>query len=205
MIHLPRPSRKTIRLPAAGYALPGTAWLGTIGTAGRVAAFADPALARAVATLLDDRCTAIGSTLGVYCLMPDHVHLLVQITAGNLIDVVRDAKSRTTRLWWQHGGVGPLWQRSFYDPGLCAPAAYDHAFTYILENPVRAGLVPDWPDYPYLGGAFLTPHPATTAPMIGPIAPATTIPASYPPAGPVPNASPAPNTVGEGPVPNPGA
>ncbi len=157
MIHLPRPSRNTIRLPAAGYALPGTAWLGTIGTAGRVAAFADPALARAVATLLDDRCTAIGSTLGVYCLMPDHVHLLVQITAGNLIDVVRDAKSRTTRLWWQHGGTGPLWQRSFHDRGLRTPDSYYHALAYILNNPVRASLVADWTDLPFLGGASVRP------------------------------------------------
>jgi REP element-mobilizing transposase RayT len=60
--------------------------------------FADPTLACAVATLLDDRCTAMGSSLDAYCLMPDHVHLLLQITVGNLIHVVRDAKSRTTRL-----------------------------------------------------------------------------------------------------------
>lgn len=40
----------------------------------------------------------MGSSLDAYCLMPDHVHLLLQITVGNLIHVVRDAKSRTTRL-----------------------------------------------------------------------------------------------------------
>lgn len=87
--------------------------------------------------------------------MPDHAHLLVQITTGNLIDALRDAKSGTTHLWWRHGGHGPLWQRSFHDTGLRTPTDYDRAFAYILDNPVRAGLVEHWADYPFLGGAYL--------------------------------------------------
>jgi putative transposase len=94
----PTPARKPIRLSDAAYAVPGSAWLVTIGTADRVPAFTTPELAHAVMALLEDRCAAMGSTLETYCLMPDHLHLSLHITEGNLIDIIRDAKSRTTRL-----------------------------------------------------------------------------------------------------------
>ena len=161
MTSSPAPSRKPIRLPDAAYAVPGSAWLITIGTAGRIPAFTDPALADAVTSLIETRCTVMGSSLEAYCLMPDHLHLLLHVTEGNLTDIVRDIKSRTTRLWWQHGGTGTLWQRSFHDRGLRTANAYDDTLTYLLNNPVRAGLVTDWTDYPFLGGIAVRPSPPT--------------------------------------------
>ena len=98
----------------------------------------------------------MAGSLDLYCLMPDHAHLLIQITGISLVDVIRDIKSRSTRLWWAHGGVGTLWQRSFHDEGLRTPKAYEDAATYILDNPVLAGLVTDWADYPFIGGTLLT-------------------------------------------------
>ncbi len=196
-----RPSRKPIRLPAGAYAVPGSAWLVTIGAADRAHVFADHALARAVTALLEERCPAMGATLDAYCLMPDHAHLLLQITTGNLIDVVRDAKSRTTHLWWNHDGSGPLWQRSFHDRGLRTPAHYDLACAYILENPVRAGLVAAWSDYPFLGGAYLSPplaHPTHDPPT----APSTQSAVGE---GPVPSPSPTPSPAPDGHHPSPTA
>jgi hypothetical protein len=37
--------------------------------------------------------------------------------------------------------------------------AVDHeaAVKYVIENPVRAGLVPSWQDYPFVGGALVRP------------------------------------------------
>jgi len=149
------PERKRIRLPSGAYLIPGSAWLVTIDTADRAAHFADADLAHQVADLLCNRCLALGATLDAYCLMPDHAHVLVQIGRTGLVDLVRDVKSRSTRIWWRHGGAGPLWQRSFHDRSIRSPADHDRAVAYVLHNPVRAGLVADWRDYPLLGGALI--------------------------------------------------
>ena len=45
--------------------------------------------------------------LDLYCFIPDHAHLLIQIKSTSLIDYYV-MKSRTTRAWWADGDVGPL-------------------------------------------------------------------------------------------------
>jgi REP element-mobilizing transposase RayT len=159
--------RKRIRLDLDAYRVPGSAWFVTIGCAGRVPAFADPGFAAAVAGLLVARCAALGTGLHLWCLMPDHAHLIVAIRTTGLVDLLQDVKGRSTRLWWAHGGAGTLWQRSFHDRGLRDAEAFEAAVRYVLHNPVEAGLVADWAEYPWLGGVLLTgednPPTATVA------------------------------------------
>ncbi|HEY7036536.1 MAG TPA: transposase [Thermomicrobiales bacterium] len=150
-----RPQRKRIRLPAAAYSEPGRTWHVTLAIEGREAVFAYLPLAEDVARLIRDRCVAMATELHLYCLMPDHAHLVVQVNRIDLVNVVRDIKSRSTRLWWSHGGHGSLWQRSFIDRGLWTTQDYDRAVDYVLNNPVKAGIVADWQEYPLLGGSLL--------------------------------------------------
>ena len=151
-----QPERKRIRLPADAYREAGSAWLVTIGTAGRVAVFADVGVGRDVVAVFRDRCRARRVGLDAVCLMPDHAHLLVQIMDGaRLVDVVGDLKSNSTRRWWAQGGTGPLWQRSFHDRGLRTARDYERAAVYLLDNPVRAGLVEEWEEYPLIGGTLV--------------------------------------------------
>ncbi|MGH2535381.1 MAG: REP-associated tyrosine transposase [Thermomicrobiales bacterium] len=159
-----RPSRKTIRLPAGAYREAGSAWHVTLGTIDREArVFADRALAGAVVAAIEERCAARDAGLDLCCLMPDHCHMVIQIKTTGLIDVMGDVKSRTTRIWWTHGGAGPLWQRSFHDHGLRTARDYEETVRYVLENPVRAGLVEDWADYPFIGGALIGPPDGETS------------------------------------------
>jgi len=154
------PERKRIRLPADAYLVPGSAWLVTIGTHERGAFFTDSDLAKLVARIIQDRCAARGAVLAAFCLMPDHAHLLLQITRSGLVDVIGDVKSNSTRAWWRHGGTGPLWQRSFHDRGIRHPNDYERAAVYVLENPIRAALVTNWPDYSHLGGTLVDDQPS---------------------------------------------
>ena len=149
------PERKRIRLPTDAYLLPGSAWLVTIGTQGRAAVFADAVLAGEVMGVVRDRCAARGAILDAFCLMPDHAHLLLQVRRSGLVDVVGDVKSNATRVWWRRGGNGALWQRSFHDRGIRDARDYERAAVYVLENPVRAGLMGDWGEYPFVGGALV--------------------------------------------------
>ena len=129
-----------IRLPSESYALPGTAWLVSIATVDRVRAFAVPAFGGLIAAIFEEQADALEVGLDLYCLMPDHAHMLIQIKTTSLVDYIRDVKSRTTREWWTDGGTGPLWQRSFHDRGIRTSGDYEAAVAYILHNPVNANL-----------------------------------------------------------------
>ena len=87
--------------------------------------------------------------------MPDHVHLLVATTHGNLVDHVSAVKSAPTRVWWKHGGRGVLWQRSFHDEGNRSASIFAQALEYVVGNPVEAGLVARWTDYPLIAGSMI--------------------------------------------------
>jgi REP element-mobilizing transposase RayT len=128
----------------------------TVAVEGRLGkVFEDETLAGHVVVATVERCAARGAILELFCLMPDHLHLLVRVGAVGLVDVVGDAKSRATRVWWAHGGKGALWQRSFHDHGIRGRRDFNEAIRYIVENPVKAGLVEDWADYPFTGGALI--------------------------------------------------
>lgn len=144
--------RKTIRLPAPTYNEPGLRALITMATADRQPTFADVNLAKDCVDLL--RSYAVHHSVAVlgYCLMPDHMHLLLRVDGETgIVDFVRIYKSATTRRWWQSGASGQLWQRSFHDHLLRDREEETEYLTYILMNPVRAGLADAWEHYSYSG------------------------------------------------------
>ena len=107
---------------------------------------------RLIIELIVEESARMRVTLIAYCLMPDHVHLLVRPEGGeNVVDFVRRVKSRATRVYWSEGGAGRLWQRGFYDHILREDEDLEHVVRYVLANPVRAGLVSELTEYPYSG------------------------------------------------------
>jgi putative transposase len=89
------------------------------------------------------------SDLMAVCVMPDHVHLLLEPISGNLIDVISKWKSFTTHLIWKEGHKEKVWQRSFYDHALRKEEDFIKVADYIVYNPVRKGLVKNWKEYAY--------------------------------------------------------
>ena len=77
-------------------------------------------------------------TLIAYCLMPDHLHLLVQgmPECKDLKEYVGGFKSYTNKIAGRK-----LWQRGFYEHVLRKDEVLVKVAEYILNNPVRAGLV----------------------------------------------------------------
>lgn len=82
------------------------------------------------------------------CLMPDHLHWILDDAAA-MSRTAQAFKSRSTRLAWQLGWTGRLWQRSFYDHVIRRTEGLRRVALYTVCNPVRAGFVDDWRDYPY--------------------------------------------------------
>jgi putative transposase len=87
-----------------------------------------------------------------YCLMPDHLHLVVEAQSHlcDLIEFMRLFKQRTAYEWRQRRGAR-LWQTSFYDHVLRDAETTQDVVRYVLENPVRGRLVTVPEDYEHSG------------------------------------------------------
>ena len=87
-----------------------------------------------------------------FCLMPDHLHLLLQGSSLNadLLKFMNGFKQRTSHGFWVRNKK-ELWQVSFYDHILRDEDAPGDVAWYIWLNPMRAGLVKKAEDYPYSG------------------------------------------------------
>jgi putative transposase len=119
--------------------------------------FHDPS---AVQLVLDQiRFTSIeqGVENSAYCFMPDHFHMLVTATADST-DLRKFATLTKQRSGWRFGrrGAGRLWQPGYYDRVLREEEATPAVVRYIVENPVRAGIVKSPGDYPHWGSDSFT-------------------------------------------------
>jgi REP element-mobilizing transposase RayT len=74
---------------------------------------------------------------------------------GDLVEAVRIFKQTTSRFFRRFRGE-PLWQRSYYDRILRRDEATAAVARYLLNNPVRRGLVTDARAYPFIG-SFVAP------------------------------------------------
>ncbi|HEY0789542.1 MAG TPA: transposase [Chthoniobacterales bacterium] len=83
--------------------------------------------------------------VGLLVLMPDHLH--------GIFSFPYDQGMTSTVQQWKHylaRTYGLHFQRDFFDHRIRPGENYKAKVQYILNNPVRAGLVPNWQDWPYL-------------------------------------------------------
>ena len=100
-----------------------------------------------------------GVGVAAYCIMPDHLHAVVQI-AGEGADLrkwVRYTKRQCARALQMPG----MWQRSYWDRHARADDDVGAMVEYVLANPVRRGLVADWQEWPWSWSRW---HPQTRGP-----------------------------------------
>jgi len=114
----------------------------------------------AVETLAKFRITAAENQFAIlaYCLMPDHVHLLAEGLAeqSDLLRFVRMGKQRAAYSYSKATGGSRLWQEGFHDRVLRGDDDIKATAKYVLENPVRAGLVISACDYRFCGSDMWT-------------------------------------------------
>jgi putative transposase len=83
--------------------------------------------------------------LELLLLMPDHLHALIGIDGdASLSKIIGDFKRATSRFGHVH------WQRNFFDHRLRHDESLDEKWAYVMNNPVRAGLVQNEGDWPYV-------------------------------------------------------
>ncbi len=84
--------------------------------------------------------------LAVWCVMPNHVHVVVRPRPGHeLSDILHSWKSFTaTKVNRLLGRTGAFWQPECYDHLIRDWDELAHAVEYVMDNPGKAGLR-DWP------------------------------------------------------------
>jgi REP element-mobilizing transposase RayT len=90
--------------------------------------------------------------------MPDHVHLIFTplvnsekrevYSLGQIMDAIKGASAHRANRELER--MGRVWQTESFDRVLRRSEKLEEKVAYILDNPVRAGLVSRWQDYPWL-------------------------------------------------------
>jgi REP element-mobilizing transposase RayT len=149
---MPQPRRKEIRLHSDVYRTEGQVFSVTIGTSPRLPIFENLDFGLGCIRILQDLRSETDNPIYAYCLMPDHVHLLVGITRGAALGgFVGPWKSLCYQARCRMGNRDAFWQRSYFDHALRSDEDLRAAALYILLNPVRKGLVKDFRSYPLCG------------------------------------------------------
>ena len=86
--------------------------------------------------------------LASWCVMPNHVHTVVEPLKGALVnkceleDILHSWKSFTAKEANKVlGRSGEFWQAEYYDHLIRDAADFSHAVRYVLNNPIKAGLM----------------------------------------------------------------
>jgi putative transposase len=154
---LPRRLDRRPRLDPYVYGPSGYAVHVTIGAyEGESRLTANMLVAGAIVHCLEGAAGSHHGELYAYCLMPDHLHFIVAIQPGGttitrLVQAFRVSTTMRTKLLQ----APPLFQRGFYDTVIRGDALLPDRCNYVVNNPVRRGIVTDWREYPY---AWLSPE-----------------------------------------------
>jgi len=87
--------------------------------------------------------------------MPDHIHCFVRVDGairlGLWVRGLKRALSAAMNSSGRDGYPGRIWQPGFFDHVLRNSDSYGEKWRYVRDNPVRAGLVRGWDEWPYQG------------------------------------------------------
>lgn len=141
--------RKNIRLPREAYQIPLQIFSITICTQNRRSIFQNEKYSELVTSSFSTGPFGKHTERFAYCLMPDHLHLLLAPKESNLVDLINQWKSFSANLLRRNGLKGPCWQRGFYDHALRKEEDIRNTAEYIVNNPVRSALVKSWGEFPF--------------------------------------------------------
>ena len=95
--------------------------------------------------------------VSAYCVMPDHVHILLAgLTEDSCVPVAVRSWKQATGYWYRKERGERLWEPNYWDRVL---RQRDHSRTileYMLSDPLRSGLVQHLQDYPFIGSVRWT-------------------------------------------------
>lgn len=143
---------KKIRLPNDIYFQKNQPCLITICTKDKRSILGNTPFANNCVSLLEELSKKLKIKLYAYVFMPDHLHFIVSVHGErSIIDFVKRFKGISTQRSHQYGFEGRIYQNRFHDHFIRKEDGLNEAIMYILNNPVRKGLVDNWEHFPYSG------------------------------------------------------
>ena len=147
------PKRKSIHLAHIDYSDPRYVYFVTLCTYKNQLYFQHNEIAQYIADELMYRQDCSSEiVLFAYCIMPDHVHLLLRLDEEyrrSLQQWVSAFKRYIAQVIAVHFNIKPLWQKNFYEHIVRKDQSLENIAQYIACNPVRKNIVDDWQAYPY--------------------------------------------------------
>jgi putative transposase len=162
-------NRRRLRLNHFAYRSHAHVYFIAICTVNREPYFSDGEMAEVIEEELKLRMERREIKLSCYCIMPDHLHLLLSLTdeyPKKLQDWISAFKRYTTKIIGESYNVRPLWQKNFYDHVVRGEKSLVETARYIIHNPVRKGIVTQWEEYPF--SKMVNPLPIGGRPVRGP-------------------------------------
>jgi REP element-mobilizing transposase RayT len=91
-----------------------------------------------------------------WCLMPNHVHVIIEIVDGHSVtEIVRSWKSFTARRANEMlGRSGSFWHPDYFDRYMRNEGHLERTIAYVENNPVNAGLAIRADDWPWSSASF---------------------------------------------------
>ncbi|MGF6125591.1 putative transposase [Pseudomonas frederiksbergensis] len=144
------------RLRIGRYAEQNRIYLLTTNTLDREPVFKDFFLGRLVVEQFRTAQNQGHANSLAWVVMPDHFHWLVELQQGSLSELMQRTKSLSTKaVKLATGRKTGLWQRGFHDRALRREDDLVTLAQYVVANPLRAGLVERFGDYPLWDAVWL--------------------------------------------------
>ena len=114
--------------------------------------FNDANVIEALLPILEGQTERCGCLVGIYCFMPDHLHLvLCGQTPASDAKKAMDGFKHKSGLWLEEHRPLYGWQHDYHDHIIRKGDDWRRHVFYAYMNPVRAGLVDDPADWRHTG------------------------------------------------------
>ena len=134
------------------FSQPGNVYLVTSLVKNRVPIFNDVQIARRVVTEMEHLHSSDFVHSMAWVVMPDHLHWLFELRSGSLPTLMQALKGRSAfEVNKAHGAKTLTWQKGYHDHGVRAEEDLVEMARYVVNNPLRAGLVSQREEYPLWG------------------------------------------------------
>ncbi|MCI0449794.1 MAG: transposase [Chlorobi bacterium] len=143
--------RKSIRLKNFDYR-DGYAYFITICTNENKSYFKNTEFAIFIVNTIDYRIMLGEVTMYCYCIKPNHIHILLSLNENykkSLSVWISSFKRYITKIAKEKFNIPHVWQKNYYDHVVRTDESLTKIAEYILNNPVRRGLVNKWTEYPF--------------------------------------------------------
>jgi len=127
----------------------GAAYHVTSRTNDRIRVFENKLGRRIMILVLEDAKEKYGFRLHNFCIMPNHIHLLITPSNGTKLScIIQWIKTHSAKRWnFIHGSKDHMWGERFFSRPVKDLREYFFVHNYIAQNPVKAGLThcaQDW-------------------------------------------------------------